>query len=156
MKLVINTQYCENYGDADKPYWKFKGGEIYIVEGLNPNQVERILSHGIPTLKAMIEYDNPMSREYIINHEILDDDVVVHDSWESPVYLSWENNTSVGRTKVGNDDDMFPKPVVAKVTKYTLAMKGEKTDTELSYIVESGEVVSYKDIMSYIEQYEKA
>lgn len=156
MKLVITTQYCENYGDADKPYWKFKGGEFYIVENLNPNQVERILSHGIPTLKALIEYDNFMSREYVLEHVIMDDDAVVCESWQSPVFLSWENNTWVGRTKEEGAEGMFRKPVVAKLTMYTLAMKGEKANMEVYYVVESGEVISYKEIASYIQSYDKA
>ena len=156
MKLVINTQYCENYGDSAKPYWKFKSGETYIVENLNPNQVERILRDGIHTLKALIEYDNDMSREYIVCHDILADDIKTHEDWESPVFLSWENNTWVGRTTVEDTEGMFRKPVVSKISKYTLNMGGEKSDLEVSYVVESGDIISYKDICDYIKAYEKA
>jgi len=31
-KLLIQTQVYENYGDADKPYWKAKGGGDYVVK----------------------------------------------------------------------------------------------------------------------------
>lgn len=155
MKLVIQTQYCENYGDANKPYWKFKGGETYIVQNLNPAQAERILSHGIPTLKALIEYKNSMSEEYVTYYRIVEDDVVVCDEWEAPNMLSWENNTWVCRQVQANDGS-FRKPVVSKVTKYTMNMGGDKSDLEVSYVVENGSVISYKDINNYIKGYEQA
>ena len=31
-KLVIKTQYLENYGTTEKPYMKFKGGNTYVME----------------------------------------------------------------------------------------------------------------------------
>jgi hypothetical protein len=31
--FVIGTQYMENYGDSEAPYWKAKGGYDYIVIG---------------------------------------------------------------------------------------------------------------------------
>ncbi len=30
-KILIQTQYQENYGTPNDPYWKFKGGEDYLV-----------------------------------------------------------------------------------------------------------------------------
>lgn len=155
MKLVIQTQYCENYGSADKPFWKFKGGETYIVQNLNPAQAERILRDGIPTLKALIEYKNTMSEESVIYYRIVEDDVVVCDEWETPNILSWENNTWVCR-QVQLNDGSFSKPVVSKVTKYTLNMGGEKSDLAVSYEVEGGQVIDYKEIVSYCKKYEKA
>ena len=156
MKLVIQTQYCENYGDANKPYWKFKGGETYIVQNLNPAQAERILSHGIPTLKALIEYKNDMSEEYITDYRIVEDDTVVCDEWESPVILSWENNTWVARTIMFGDEAALRKPVISKITKWTMNMNGEKADLAVSYEVEGGQVLDYKEIVTYLEKYEKA
>lgn len=156
MKLVIQTQYCENYGDANKPYWKFKGGETYIVQNLTPAQAERILSHGIPTLKALIEYKNDMSEEYITDYRIVEDDTVVCDEWESPVILSWENNTWVARTIMFGDEAALRKPVISKITKWTMNMNGEKSDLAVSYEVEGGQVLDYKEIISYLENYDKA
>ena len=58
MKLVINTQYKENYSfdndgypvEGPEAHWKFKGGDTYVVEGLTPNQCLSIAEKGIPTL----------------------------------------------------------------------------------------------------------
>ena len=155
MKLVIQTQYSENYGSTDKPYWKFKGGETYIVENLNPAQAERILSHGIPTLKALIEYKNSMSEESVIYYRIVEDDTVVCDEWEAPNMLSWENNTWVCRHIELNRDETFMEPIVSKITKFTLGMRGENTDTTVSYEVEGGQVIDIQDIMDYCKKHKQ-
>jgi hypothetical protein len=146
MKLVIWTQYSENYGEADRPFWKFKGGDTYIVPNLTPSQSERILRDGVPTLKALIEYDNPMSRQHIVDYNVVDDDVVTHDEWESPYILSWENNTWVCRQTELNDGS-FRRPVVSKITRYTMCMRGERSDFECSYEIEDGRIVPYDQIM---------
>ena len=73
MMLVIRTQYRENYGDAQNPYWKFKGGSEYKVMNvpLNTNY-EEIVS------LADVEVCNDYQEEYIIDWSIESDD-----------YLSW-------------------------------------------------------------------
>ena len=153
MKLVIQTQYSENYGSTDKPFWKFKGGDTYIVANLSPAQAERILSHGIPTLKALIEYKNSMSEEYVTYYRIVEDDVVVCDEWETPNMLSWENNTWVCR-QVSLNDGHFRKPIVSKVVKYTMGMGGEMINPEVSYEIEDGRIVPYNNIMEICQAYE--
>ena len=43
LKLVIHTQYKENYAAHDEgyehgvsePYWKFKGGSVYVIEDID-------------------------------------------------------------------------------------------------------------------------
>jgi len=155
MKLVIQTQYCENYGSTNKPFWKFKGGDTYIVPNLTPAQAERILRDGIPTLKSLIDYKNSGSEEYVNYYRIVEDDTIVCDEWETPFILSWENNTWVCRQTMLNDGS-FTKPVVSKVTKYTLGMGGYKSDLLVSYVMENGDIIPYKDVTDYIKGYEQA
>jgi hypothetical protein len=77
-KLIISTQYCENYGSADEPYWKMKGGSEYAVLGLDFDadyewaevRVEQILEQ----VRDQVECDNPMCCEYILGWEIVADD----------------------------------------------------------------------------------
>ena len=44
MKLVITTQIRENYaahnGFTGEYYWKYKGGNTYVVDGITPKQKE--------------------------------------------------------------------------------------------------------------------
>jgi len=85
----------------------------------------------------------------------VEDDTIVCDEWETPFILSWENNTWVCRQTMLNDGS-FTKPVVSKVTKYTLGMGGYKSDLLVSYVMENGDIIPYKDVTDYIKGYEQA
>ena len=43
MKVVINTQYKENYGTVSEPYWKFKGGSTYIIAASDRAEADQII-----------------------------------------------------------------------------------------------------------------
>ena len=72
MKILITTQYRENYGTADEPYWKFKGGEDYFILGVDPLKTAPGLL--VEQVRGEIEYANPMSEEYILDWELVADD----------------------------------------------------------------------------------
>ena len=96
-KLVIQTQYKENYAFVDgvlqtgeDAYWKFKGGSTFVVENLSTDMINKIAKNGIPELVNLVEYSNDASQEYIIDWEIAEDDAVVCESWETPIVLSFD------------------------------------------------------------------
>ena len=96
MKLVIQTQYLENY-NCDNPgegndYWKPKGGSTYVVEDVDPRDARIRI---VPEIKKLIEYDDVMSKEYIIDVDVVEDDKEVCQEWEAPVIF--EENFAVGR-----------------------------------------------------------
>tara|TARA_Y200000002_G_scaffold380472_1_gene392037 strand:+ start:336 stop:761 length:426 start_codon:yes stop_codon:yes gene_type:complete len=74
-KLVITTQYMENY-DVDQVteegHWKYKGGHDFIIDNVDVNNVQSVVAEITP----LIEYDNSMSREYILNWTVESDDWV--------------------------------------------------------------------------------
>jgi hypothetical protein len=72
--LVIRTQYRENYGTEDQPYWKNKGGQEYKVKGVPSNENITTIIENINN----IEYSNSMSQQFVINW-----------SWENDDYMSW-------------------------------------------------------------------
>ena len=72
MKIMITTQYRENYGSPDEPYWKFKGGSEYFINGVDPLKVAPGLL--VDKVKTQVEYANPMSEEYILDWELVADD----------------------------------------------------------------------------------
>ena len=151
MKIVINTQIRENYGDANKPYWKFKGGETYIVPNLSVEQTLMIKDKGIPTLTALIESNSDMFEEYVQNWAILDDDVVVADPWETPYNLYWEQGRWVARRTVMNDQYGYMNAEVAsKVEKYDMLMGGDRENFEAVYTMRNGDVVDSKDVNEYL------
>ena len=80
MKLVIRTQFQENYGAHDwdgtgacPQYWKMKGGSEYMVEDVPLNA-----DHAAIVDMAGVEKNNDYVREHIIDWTIEADD-----------YLSW-------------------------------------------------------------------
>lgn len=151
MKIVINTQMRENYGSADKPYWKFKGGETYIVPNLSVEQVLKIKDVGIPTLTALIESNSDMFEEYVQNWVILDDDVVVVEPWETPFNLYWEQGRWVARRTVNNDGYNFMRANVASKTEfYVMLMGGDRENFEAVYTMRNGDVVDSKDVNEYL------
>ena len=81
MKLVIDTQYMENYGAHDwdgtgecPQYWKFKGGDEYMVENcptdVDPEEV-------IAMLGQEVAWDSVGSRSYVLGWR-----------WEEDGYMS--------------------------------------------------------------------
>lgn len=79
MKLVIDTQYRENYGDESAPYWKCKGGDTFIVDepftSITPEQVTAM----VEALRPTIEWDNPFSTTDIISWQVVPNDFISHD-----------------------------------------------------------------------------
>ena len=76
MMIVIRTQYRENYGTAEQPYWKNKGGSDYKVTNVNLNK--NLGSEVVAKVESLIVKNDEYQQEYIIDW-----------SWESDDYLSW-------------------------------------------------------------------
>ena len=81
-KLLIQTQVYENYGNAEEPYWKPKGGSDYVVKKFRDyNQV----TETVMALRPQIEQDNEFYREHIISFEVVADDYLTdfeRSQWE--------------------------------------------------------------------------
>jgi hypothetical protein len=81
-KLLITTQVYENYGTADEPYWKPKGGADYVVKKFKDfNRV----TETVMALRPQIECDNEFYREHIIGWEIVANDYLTdfeRSQWE--------------------------------------------------------------------------
>lgn len=70
MIFVIETQYWENYGNADEPYWKAKGGSSYKVHNV-PAGID--LEELVSVVSTEIEKDNDYAREFIISTHMEND-----------------------------------------------------------------------------------
>jgi len=133
MKLVITTQYLENYADSDSaPYWKAKGGEVYVVRDLTWEQVERIEAKGIPTLASLIEYSNECSREYILNTAIVENDGYECESWESVVELSYDHRCWTA-SRITHRDECWVNDISYKIEGWWLRPDGEREDYYCGY-----------------------
>ena len=74
MKILITTQYRENYGTADEPYWKFKGGEDYFIEGVDPLKVAPGLL--VEQVRGQVEFSDAYAEESILDWELVADDAL--------------------------------------------------------------------------------
>ena len=149
MKLVIQTQYCENYGahtwdgEGECPQrWKFKGGETYVVPNLSQDQVTQVIEQGIPTLRALIEYSNEASREYILDWSVQDDADVVGEPWETPFELFWEQGRWVARRTVKNDEYGYLRADIGSKTEaYDMLMEGGRENYTVEYRDPAGKIM---------------
>ena len=125
MKVVIQTQVRENYGDADKPYWKFKGGNVYVVPNLTVSQAARVKEDGIPTLTALIETRNSGFEEYILGFNIVEDNAVTGEPWETPTNLFWE---------------------------YDMLMGGDRENYTAKYLMRDGREFTYAELEQFFKE----
>mgnify|MGYP001422721775 FL=1 len=144
-KLVIHTQYKENYGAHDwdgkgecPQYWKFKGGTTYVVPNFKDfNNVESV----IKSLKALITYSNDGSKEYILEWSIVPHSQKVCEDWESPTNL-WLN--PVGKWEAikvtdNREDGWMRKEILEKTETWTLLPEGDRANYKAEFLMEDGE-----------------
>lgn len=77
MKLLICTQYYENYGSADVPYWKPKGGEEYFYDLFSfkfNDMASKKLQMIVDSLRDQVEWSDEFSKQYIISWSVVEDD----------------------------------------------------------------------------------
>ena len=80
MKLLITTQVYENYAwredgslaTGDDAYWKAKGGDEYVIRGVDPLTVAPGLL--VEQVCGRIEHDSDAYREHILDWQLVADD----------------------------------------------------------------------------------
>ena len=160
MKLVIQTQIKENYsahdwdGKGECPqYWKFKGGNTYVVEGLTGKMINKIAQHGIPTLTALIEQSNESWEEYILDWEVAEDDATVCEAWEAPIVLSYVDGAWRACQITENGEyGYFRKEIARQIRSWTLLKGGNEENHVCEYVMEDGKTVPYSELSNYLEE----
>jgi len=71
MKILITTQYRENYGTESDPYWKFKGGDEYFILNVDPLKTAPGLL--VEQVRDQIEHAGAMTEEYILDWQLVED-----------------------------------------------------------------------------------
>ena len=139
MKLVIYTQYSENYGDEQYPRFKFKGGETLVVEDLTPAQVKRIESDGIPTLTSLIEYSNSASREYILDYKVVEDAASVGNPWDNIIKCVYAQGAWHASVNTHNDEYGYLRSDIGRRLEiWTMLPEGVRGDHTVEYYDRQG------------------
>ena len=163
MKLVIWTQYLENYAFDDKgapmtgneAYWKHKGGDTFIIPDFT---VEQALAVGngsskiLDELYKLIEVKNDFEQTYVTDWGILDDDTVTHESWEAPYILSHVDGKWVC-TQVQKGSDWGFHHMIESCTKtFTIAPNGERHDYNAVYTLRDGRSMDWSEAEAAINE----
>lgn len=162
MKLVIQTQYRENYAahnedfveGVSQDHWKFKGGSTYVVENITTAMAQKICDNGIPELTKLVSYSNPASEEYVLDWNLEDNDAVVCEEWETPIVLVFDReNQEWTAIKVTNNGDMgyMRSEIKIKTEKWTMLPENDRADYSSSFLMEDGQILSYADLGKYFE-----
>jgi hypothetical protein len=147
MKLVINTQYRENYAAHNEDfvpgisenYWKFKGGSTYVV----PNFTDTVnITEVMKNLTTLITYGNSGSEEYIIDYNIVDNNEKVCESWETvtQVFFNTDNVTALKVTD-NREDGWMRSEILEKTEAWTMLPNSERQDYAASYLMQDGDIV---------------
>ena len=136
MKLVIHTQFKENYGAHDwdgqgecPQYWKFKGGETYVMEIEDPN----VRLHTIEDIEALITYKDEGSEEYVLDWSFVDPEEKFCDDWETPWNLYREKDGYYCSRFVPAEDYWQPG-YKGKAQSYKMEPGGERSGYQEEYI----------------------
>ena len=144
-KLVITTQYMENYGTAEKPYMKFKGGSTYVMPNcgdLDSNEQATLVARVRPFITTTLVDSNGGCEEYIMSDAIVDHNEKVCDEWETPIQFSI-NGADVNFIKVLDNQSeagYLRKSIIERTETWT----GDRSDTNRSnykveFLMEDGE-----------------
>ena len=154
-KLVIQTQYRENYawredgslGTGADAYWKFKGGDTYVVNNLTSSHINKIAQEGIPTLTKLIEFSNDAFQEYILGWEIMDDDAKVCEDWETPTEYVWGGDRWLCEKITKNDEYGYMRSdIVTKVESWIPQEAGERAHYDCHFEMVNGELLKYNEL----------
>lgn len=144
-KLVIQTQYRENYaypdwdGKGECPQaWKFKGGSTYVINSFKDfNKVTEVMKQ----LDALITIGNEGFEEYILSWEIVPQARKVCEDWETVTQL-WLN--PVGKweaLKITNnrEDGYMRREILEKTESWIMAPNNERVQYKAEYLMEDGD-----------------
>jgi len=164
MRIVVQTQHCENYGAHDwdgkgecPQYWKFKGGNTYILQGVS---VEQALGGQIwEDLSAAIASKSEYFEEYIISMDLVDDvdfnESNYVESWDAPIYLDITKSGVFRARRVQENDMMFRSEIKRKHETWD-QVEGDRAEYESALEFANGLILPYKDACDYIASLEAA
>ena len=141
-KLVINTQYMENYGSPEKPYMKFKGGSTYVMYNCgdldhNDNELATIVAQVRPYITTTLADSNGGCEEYITSSAVVKHVDEAWDKWETPIQFSF-NGADVNFIKVLDNQSeagYLKKSIIERTETWT----NNRENYKVEFLMEDGE-----------------
>lgn len=154
MHVVIYTQYRENYGEPNKPYWKNKGGDTYVLTDVTVE--EGIVAGKLPAIMkqlfSLIEYSNDMSSEAVVDWELRYGEFQPNpDSWDVPIFIRREGDQFVATETVINNDFQFRDEIAVKHSKWNMLPESERNGYEVYYTLRDDSVVDEAGLIQFLK-----
>jgi hypothetical protein len=108
MMMVLRTQYRENYGTAENPFWKNKGGQEFKVKNIPSDLTEEELLEVVDLLLSQIQYENEYQVQYLLNWTLEADDYL-SDFEESQLNYDGEILFKEPEIEYGTDQEFFER-----------------------------------------------
>ena len=153
MKLVINTQYRENYASHDEDFvpgvsadaWKFKGGTTYVVPYFKDSEN---ITQVMKTLSNLITYGNSGSEEYVIDYNIVDNNEKVCESWETVTQIfmnqidNYGNDAQTTALKItdNREDGYMRSEILEKTEAWTMLPNNDRSEYKVTYLMQDGDI----------------
>lgn len=158
-KILIQTQYQENYGTPNDPYWKFKGGEDYLVYANDGEETVDVVNF----LKPFLSVSTEMQKEYILGFEdiTVDNPVANHiNEWDTitEVYPGGNSDGSVKaiRNIDNRNDGWMRKEILEKTEAWTMLEGQERKNYSATYLMEDGDILTEQELIKFFQQKEVA
>ena len=99
MMIVLRTQYRENYGTPEEPYWKNKGGSEYKITNVPTSLSEQEMLEVVDKIisNPFIQYSHSWCEQYLLDWSVEDDS-----------YLSWFEKSQLEY----DGEIVFPEPII--------------------------------------------
>lgn len=162
MKLVIQTQYKENYAahnedyvhGVSEPYWKFKGGSTYIVPSYEFVSAEEI-QNAVNNLEAMFCYSNECAEEYVLEWSIEEDSARVCEDWETPTMVM-PCHDKIGwhamRTTDNREHGYMKSEILERVETWDLTENGDRSNYKSEFLMEDGDFcIGQEELTSWFD-----
>ena len=163
MKIVIQTQYCENYawnedgtlGTGADAYWKFKGGDTYIVEDVTAEQAQS--SSFWDELETLVTYYNDASKEYVLDMSVVDDaDLKLEDhisEWETPTYIIQAEYGFIAQKRTMNGEFGYMRSEIkSKFESWTMLPRQERKFYSCSYPLDNDLILCSDELELYLKE----
>ena len=158
-KLVITTQYMENYGSKENPYMKFKGGSTYVMYNcgdLDSNEQATLVARVRPFVTTTLTDSNGGCEEYVMSDAIIDHSEKAWDNWETPIQFSIAMNGNVNFLKVtdNREDGYMRKSILEKTESWTGCMESNtgRKDYSVEFLMENGDFCNgNKEVRAWLD-----
>ena len=139
-KLVIHTQYLENYGDSKDPYMKFKGGTTYVMSNcgeLNENEIATRVARVKPYITTDLVKSNGGSEEYVNDVKVVPHTEQVCADWESVTEFSFDLFGDVNFIKVvdNREEGWMRKEILETTETWT----NDRENYKKEFLMEDGD-----------------